>query len=89
MSRKVKVKIMSSPEQYFSLCTGSLIKDQRELAFTLDYLSDEEFSHHVNEHKNDFSSWAKEVFGEVRLAENLLKTQDKQETQIILLKHLI
>ena len=59
------------PEQYFSLCTGGLIKDIRELAFTLEYLSDEELQHHVQPSKNDFSSWIREVFNEGQLAEDL------------------
>jgi len=77
------------PEHYFSLCTGGLIKDIKELAFILDYLSNEEFNHHVNANKNDFSRWIRDVFGEEKLAEDLLKTRDRKDMQIILLKYLV
>jgi len=39
--------------------------------------------------KNDFASWIKDVFREQKLAEELLKTTDKDKTQLIILKHII
>ena len=78
-----------STEQYFSLCTGVLVKDINELALTLDYLSDEEFSHHVNDEKNDFSTWVSEVFGKKDLAEEISQTTDRKDIQLALLKNLV
>ena len=78
-----------SPDKYFVLYSGGLIKDIKELAFALDYMSDEEFSFHVNDEKNDFSKWIKDVFGDEELAKKLMRTTDKKETQLIILKHLI
>ena len=77
------------PGYYFMLCSGGIIKNVKELALTLDYLSDEEFNHHVNHERNDFSNWIKDVFKEKELAEHLAATQDKKDSQIIMLKHLI
>jgi len=77
------------PEHYFSVCTGSLIKDIKELVFALDYLSDGEFNYHVNDRKNDFSAWVRDVFGEKELADELEKLKNKKDIQITLLKHLI
>ncbi len=85
MPRKKRIK----PEQYFSLCTGGLIKDLKELVYTLDYLSEGELNHHVNENKNDFSTWVSEVFNETELAEKLTAAEDKKDMQIALLKHLV
>ncbi len=82
----------TDPEQYFSLCTGGLIKDIKELAFALDYLSDEELNHHVNESKNDFSNWLKDVFEEHEIAEEISeisKTGDRKDMQLALLKHIV
>ena len=78
-----------SSEQYFSLCTGVLVKDIKELALTLDYLSDEEFNHHVNDEKNDFSTWVSEVFGKKDLAEEISQTTDRKDIQLALLKNLV
>ncbi len=85
MSRKRGV----NPEHYFSLCTGVLIKNIKELAFALEYISDEEYDHHVNHSKNDFSSWVRDVFGKKELAEKLLKTRDKKDMQIALFKDIM
>ncbi|MBR9691195.1 hypothetical protein GOV06_00240 [Candidatus Woesearchaeota archaeon] len=80
------------PEQYFSLCTGGLIKDINELAFAVEYLSDEELNFHVNEDKNDFSSWIRDIFKEPLLADEISeisRTGDKKDIQVALLKHLV
>ncbi|MEE9525182.1 MAG: hypothetical protein V3V78_01075 [Candidatus Woesearchaeota archaeon] len=77
------------PKKYFSLCTGGLIKDVRELAFALEYLSDEELDYHISEDNNDFSNWIRDVFKEYRLAARLSEIQDRKEMQITLLKHLV
>ena len=92
MSRKSREKGKGQrigPEHYFSLCTGGLIKDIKGLAFTIEYLSDGEFRYHVNEERNDFSSWIRDVFGEDKLAEGLSKTKDRKDMQLALFKHLV
>ena len=77
------------PENYFILRDGGLLKDIKELALSIEHMSDEEFEHHVNDFKNDFSSWAKDIFNELELAEELAKTTDKKDTQIIVLRHVV
>ena len=52
-------------------------------------MTDDIFKHHVNEMKNDFANWIKDVFKEEKLAKELFKTTDKDKTQIIILKHVI
>jgi hypothetical protein len=77
------------PENYFILCTGGIIKNVKELALTIDYLSDEEFRHHVNDERNDFSNWLRDVFKEEILADALASSCDRKDCQIMLLKHLL
>ena len=36
------------------------------------------FNHHVNETKNDFSSWIKGVFGDYRLSDALRSLNDRE-----------
>ena len=43
-------------------------------------MTDETFSYHVNEEKNDFSNLIYNVIGDVTLAENLRKTINKKDT---------
>ncbi len=61
-----------SPDFYFKLRSGGVIKNIPELKKAVKRMNKEVFSHHVNEHKNDFSNWIKDVFKDQKLA-NLLK----------------
>lgn len=78
-----------NPKYYFVLCTGGVIKSIKELALALDYLSDEEFRHHVNNERNDFSNWIRDVLKEDELAKQISAVQDKKYIQLIILKHLV
>ncbi|MBW2972582.1 hypothetical protein KY359_06100 [Candidatus Woesearchaeota archaeon] len=86
-SGRKKGAIELTPDKYFVLRSGTPIRSIEELAMMLDTISDEDFGHHVTESKNDFSTWINDVFGKKDLAESLLKTKDKKESQIVLLKH--
>lgn len=41
-------------------------------------MSDEIFHHHVNNEKNDFSSWIRDVIGDQKLANDLLSSRNKE-----------
>jgi len=76
-------------ENYFVLGNGGVLKDIKELAECIDHLSDDEFRHHVNEQKNDFANWVRDVFDEKILADELFSIKDRKDTQIKLLKFLV
>ena len=75
--------------EYFFVKDGKAIKNVIELSNELDKMTDDIFKHHVNEMKNDFANWIKDIFKEEKLAKELFKTTDKDKTQIIILKHVI
>ena len=50
---------------------GSVLKNIDELAATLRVMSRETFRHHVTGIKNDFSTWVRDVVGDVTLARQL------------------
>jgi hypothetical protein len=79
----------TNPDHYFFVQDGKVIKNVLELSRQLDNMADDIFRHHVNDMKNDFASWIKNVFKQEKLAKELLKTTDKDKTQIIILKHII
>ncbi|MBU1204878.1 MAG: hypothetical protein KKA61_03400 [Nanoarchaeota archaeon] len=79
----------ANPEHYFFVQDGTVLKNVLGLSKQLDNMADEIFMHHVNETRNDFSNWIKDVFKEEKLAKELLKTTNKDKTQIIILKHII
>ena len=58
---------------------GRVIKSLEELAKVIKELHPEVFMHHVNEEKNDFANWIRDVIGDHVLA-NRLKRVKKQST---------
>lgn len=79
----------ANSNHYFFVQDGIVLKNVLDLSKQLDKMTDEVFRHHVNEMRNDFSNWIKDVFKEEKLAKELLKTTDKDKTQIIILKYVI
>jgi hypothetical protein len=93
--KKVFVKISSNilgeapQEMEFYLSDGRRLKSVFELVDALEHMSEDMFKEHVNEMKNDFSSWMKDVFKEPNVAKEMKKIQDRIETQKVLMKKLI
>ena len=77
------------PEHYFVLCNGAVLKNIKELAVILDDLTEEEFTYHVNEEKNDFSNWMRGTLKAENAAEKIAEIKDKKDMQIALFKHMI
>ena len=68
----------AAPEQCFWVNNGPIIKNLSELSDTLPQMNDEAFQHHVNNEKNDFSSWVRDVIGDQKLANELLSSKSKE-----------
>lgn len=67
-----------APEKCFWVNDGKIIKNLAELPTALSRMSDEAFVYHVNDSKNDFSTWIEEVIGDKTLANSLRKLRDKK-----------
>jgi hypothetical protein len=76
-------------ESKFVVSDGRIIKDFKELADALHDMSNDVFRHHVNEFKNDFSNWARDVFGDFELAEDLSKVSSQAEAEIKVLRNIV
>ena len=76
-------------EHYFYVCDGSTIKNLVDLAFSLDSMPDGVFFFHVNDQKNDFATWVKEVVKLDDLSDRMLGILNKIELQAMLLKHIL
>jgi hypothetical protein len=57
-----------SPEFYFRVHGGGIIKTIPELKKALQRMNDETFGHHVNSCRNDFCIWIRDVFRQRELA---------------------
>ncbi|MEI6614838.1 MAG: DUF5752 family protein, partial [Chrysiogenales bacterium] len=83
--RKVKIKDVSE-ERVFFVCDGRTLKNLDELAHALAEISDDVFRYHVNEEKNDFANWIRDVMNKQKLADKLFKTADKEKTKQIIIE---
>jgi transketolase len=65
------------PDSYFKLHGGGIIRSIPGLTKALLEMSNDIFSHHCNDHKNDFSIWVRDAFKEPILAQNIEKSRTR------------
>ncbi|MCD6589857.1 hypothetical protein J7K74_01570 [Candidatus Woesearchaeota archaeon] len=63
----------------FMFSSGDKARNLKELLEKLRVMSDEEFFLYVNENKNDFSNWIRDVLGEETLAREIYHIRDRKE----------
>ena len=73
---------------YFFLNNGETLKDIKELHKSLTKMDDSVFNHHVNQERNDFSNWIRNVHKNESLAEKILSMKSKEELKNCLKDHL-
>ena len=74
-------KIENVPEdKAFWLCDGRVLRNLNDLSEALKNMDKGVFDHHVNNEKNDFSSWIRDVVGDDRLAKGLMKIKTVKGT---------
>ena len=66
------------PEEIFMTGAGHEIKNLKQLLKVLNEISEDSFNHHVNEKKNDFANWVRDVFENKELASELSKEKTKE-----------
>ena len=78
-----------SPENYFRVANGTVIKGLKELDNSLENIGEETFRYHVNDYRNDFSTWIRDTIKDEELANQLLLTKDKSRTQVLVLRRIV
>lgn len=68
-----KSLVVVSPEMYFWVNHGPVLKDLKELCNALKTMSKVTFEHHTNKEKNDFAKWVEEALGDAQLARKLAR----------------
>lgn len=79
----------ADPTHFFFLADGTIIKNIKELIFMLDDLPEWVFKHHVNDQKNDFASWIRNVLGDQNLAEKISGVKSSEEMKKIIIRHVL
>lgn len=77
-----------APEGYFRVANGTVIKGLMELDNSLESMGEETFRYHVNDYRNDFTSWIRDTIKDEKLANDLLLTKDKCRTQVLVLRRI-
>ena len=72
-------EITIKPEEYFRLSNGRILKNLYELMNALESMDDDSFIFHVNEQRNDFSSWIRDIFKDEELAKLISNSQSRQD----------
>jgi hypothetical protein len=90
-SPQKKSKLLSKvhPDTCFVLLGGKKINTVPELALEIDVMPDEVFYHHVNDVRNDFANWIRDVIGDIELAKAVLGTVNRKDAEIVLLRHIV
>lgn len=77
---KVKKLLSDVPdEKRFWSCDGQLLKNIPELETSLKEMNHDTFHYHVNESRNDFSNWVRDVIGDEKLAQDLQKSKTQAQ----------
>ncbi len=58
-------------EFYFHLQDGRVLKNLKDLLHAFRRMAPEVYGHHVNDHKNDFSNWIRDIIKDEKLANQL------------------
>lgn len=74
-----------TPDQHFLLRNGQTIKSLAELCDALNYVDDITFEHHVNDYRNDFANWIRDIIKNPALADKVLATHNKEDMLKVLL----
>jgi hypothetical protein len=77
--KKLHLNMEIKPEHYFVLADGKKLKNLQELYENVKYLDNTTFSHHVNESRNDFSTWVKDIMGLSELSLMMKEAKTKEE----------
>jgi hypothetical protein len=78
-SHAKKLFVELPEDKKFWLLDGRKISNLNELRNELEIMSESIFVHHVNDYRNDFSTWVKDVFDEKELAEIILPIRNRKD----------
>jgi len=80
-TRKDAERVLSdtSGDKRFFCHDGCVSENLQQLVDCLSSMSDDSYRHHVTPLKNDFSNWIRHVFGDDKLANDLMGSDNRAE----------
>ncbi len=77
------------PKYHFVTLKGEKIKNLVDLYNSVKTMDDITFNHHVNDFKNDFHNWVRDIHQDNELANALLASKNKKEMAEVLQKRVV
>jgi hypothetical protein len=74
-----KLTVNTSDELAFYCNDGRVLRNLQELADALYVMSEDTYRYHSNDSKNDFAAWVRDVFGDARLSNELLRSSSRKQ----------
>jgi len=68
-----------SEEYVFRCCDSCILRNMKELGEAFANMTDETFTYHSNEDKNDFSNWVRDIIGDEKLARDIGKSLNRTQ----------
>ncbi|MBI2671154.1 hypothetical protein HYX18_04230 [Candidatus Woesearchaeota archaeon] len=67
-----------SEDKAFWVSNGAVLRNLHDLAQVLETINHENYNHHVNYEKNDFSNWLRDVVRDEILAKEIIHARNKE-----------
>lgn len=84
---EVKEILANVPGEYvFYLHDGRILRNIEELRDALNNITEELYAYHVNQEKNDFSNWVKDIICDEKLARDLRKATTRTTAATIIVQ---
>jgi hypothetical protein len=80
--------ILCGKDNPFWLSDGNSLKSLQDLHQATDKMSDDVFTNYVNDDKNDFSNWIKDVHGDHELAHSVVNASSASDVHGIVKKRI-
>ena len=68
-------------ETSFFCGDGGVFRNLDEFSKSLEKMSQDTFSFHVNKDRNDFANWIYDIIGDIKLANDLRETTELEQTR--------
>ncbi|MBI4295547.1 MAG: hypothetical protein HY667_00370 [Chloroflexi bacterium] len=80
MKQEAAKMLPNAPAEKVFWCNdGQILSNLKDMESALNNMSDDTFGYHANDQKNDFANWVRDVFGDQKLSNDLVKARSRAQ----------